>query len=380
MYQKVKTKQHRRHARTASTYWKRIILLLAMLAAVAAIAVVASNVNDDGGAGGYFDNYSPTYIYEGGGYGNAPYYSTVDPYYSYDQEEDYDADGASYTYEWGAGGYIGIMPTANFAVIFNPNNDGTTHYSDFEARWTQNDGTIGATAMPPNPEWYGHQFMVWTRTQDGGSNATGNAAGEHFTATSHVTAGQDPFTVYAQWGNTISFHSTYSTLNIPAGANPNNVLHYGPRMVNRGRSFVDSNDLVWTPAQIWPNNPANVTFNGATHFFTGWYTKDYNGYYYQRVDANTPIIGNTRVYARFMQRQLRFDPRDGVTAPEDFAVRYLTGTGASNIGGVGNIPPAPTHPDGLRFMGWTRSAEGLATGTGNAANERLIATATFTVA
>ncbi|MCL2528170.1 MAG: InlB B-repeat-containing protein, partial [Defluviitaleaceae bacterium] len=314
------------------------------------------------------------------------------PYeYEYDQEPDYNYE---YGYDFEDHGYlgeapdyalysqyIGIMPLANFFVTFDNNDGGLTDPSDFAIRSTLNNGTIGAVNMPSNPERPGHRFFMWSRHQDGfGSIANDPQTGYIFNGSSIVTAGLNPFTVYAQWGYPVSFNCNYTTLVKPSDVYAlSNSAQYGNRWVHLNRTHAQSNALSWTPAQPWPANPVNHNRDGNTFFFVGWYTMS-GGNYIQRFDTNTVITGPTQLYARWSQRVLQFNPRDGITEPQDFARHYLYGTAAALSLGAGNRPPNPTHPNGYRFMGWTRTALGNGTGTAVSSRERFLDTDTFTLA
>ena len=266
-------------------------------------------------------------------------------------------------------------------VIFNP-RDGVTPSANFEEVPTITSGTglnsVGAVNWPVNPTHpSGYHFMGWTRTEDGNvippwTNNTVATTGIGFTNASTITLEQSPFTVYGQWGHQVSFYGNGMTLNIPASPNPNSTTQYGPRMVSSGRTFLESNPLGWTPAQVWPNDPT-----WANHRFVGWYTVNPQGEYDQRFDNNTPILADVLLYARWEQQRVYFNPQDGVTLPDDFEVRVTLANGSV---GVNDMPADPVHPSDYRFMGWTRTQAGYGAGTGVANAELFTGTSTHTLA
>ncbi|MCL2378386.1 MAG: InlB B-repeat-containing protein [Defluviitaleaceae bacterium] len=338
---------------------------------------------------GYY-NYAPGYYnpYE---YYNLPsenYPPGYNPYdYRYESGHNnyYNYENAGYAGY--APGYIGIVPAVNFTVTFNNNDGGFTLPTDFATRSTLLNSTVGNANMPPNPVWPGHQFFAWTRSQNGMGIGIGTAAGEHFTGTSTVNAGEDPFTVYAQWGYFITFNCEFNSLNIPGTPNPGVTAQHVPRAVHGGRTFTDSNALSWTSTQVWPSNPASRTEGGNQFFFVGWYTKDASDNFFERfIPSETIVNGHVQVHARWRQRVMYFDLRDGVTNPEDFPYHYLTGTagglaiGDTYIPGRPGGPPAPVHPLGHHFMAFTRDAVGDGTSTTAGAGIRITGTQTFTLA
>ena len=296
--------------------------------------------------------------------------------YSWDYSYNLDYDYNQYcnyagcdTYIGEGSGYMGIMPFANFSVTFDHNDAGFTDPWDFPYRRTLNDGSVGVGNMPPDPVRPDHIFMGWTRTQDGSGVHTGITSGERFDGNSRVTAGMNPLTVYAQWGFEITFACNYTNLNRPATPNPGLAGNFCPRVVHHigGKSFAESNALVWTANQVWPNNPANRTAGGNSYFFGGWYTRDSSGNPDRRITADTPITGNITVYPNWLMRRVVFNPQNG-DAPEYFYYFPIPGTGTSSIpaGGLPGWPgglPAPTHPSGYHFHGWTRTPQGLGTAT-----------------
>jgi len=210
---------------------------------------------------------------------------------------------------------------------------------------TQPNGAIGAGNMPANPTRGGFWFMAWTRTQVGTSTTTGITDGEHFTETSTITGSQSTFTVFAQWGHRIHFNGNGANLNI--GDNPNNPAHFISRTVSAGRSFNQSNAMVWSEDQVWPNIPTHPSGNQG---FLGWYTR-VAGDYDQRIDADTLITGDITVYARWAFRIVYFNPNSGTLLPgNESRVTLANGT-------VGPSIPGDIEADRIDhwFMGWTRT-------------------------
>ena len=317
---------------------------------------------------------------------DGPYYIGNNQYeYGYGYNYDYSNYGFHYddygfAYE---GGFIGIQPFANFVVTFNHNDNGFTNPLDFPIRSTLNNGTVGTANMPPDPVWPDRRFFAWSRNQEGsGGLWTSATVGYIFNGNSIVSAGQNPYTVYALWGMPISFNCKLETLPMEGTPFPSIAAQFWPRYVLPGRTFTQSNGLGWTITQTWPNrtNATTRLYDGNSYFFAGWYTLDGGGNFDQRVDINTVITDPIQVYARWERRQLMLNPRDGVTQPEDFGVQYMTGTAAGLAIGAANVPPAPVHPQGLHFMGWTRTYEGMGTATAASTRERVIGTTSFTVA
>ena len=275
-------------------------------------------------------------------------------------------------------GYMGIMPFSGRMVLFDPNHSGLLPEVHFT---TTTGGAIGVANMPAPPTRDGFVFMAWTRTQDGlvvppfTADAV-VATGIQFTGTSTITAAQSPFTVYAQWGHSVSFYGNGADPPLAVGTG---ATGYSPRLVSPGMSVAETNATFFWTSPLWPNNPTRPA-----HRFMGWYTRDAStGAFLQRFDGNSLITENVLLVARWETALLAppveiiFDPQDGVTAPANFERRYTT-TPAGAIGAP-TFPADPTHPSGYRFLGWTRTQDASGLDTGLAIGVRITNASTFDV-
>ena len=293
----------------------------------------------------------PGLYYNLGPYEEYEYYTGERPEYDQDYSEaEYDEsgyydDGLIQYYVEGHG-YIGIMPLAARSVYFDLNHSGLP---PTPLLTTTALGAIGAHNMPTTPIRQGYVFMAWTRTQDGLTTypftATGNASGIQFTGVSTITALQDPATVYAQWGHSVTFVCTSIALGTA----------HAPRFAHVGMSVAETNlAFDWT-IQQWPDNPGRAGFT-----FLGWYTRNPDGTYNQRIGAFTSITQNVVVFARWQAgnvlREVEFDPNGGTTplTPELLRVPTLeSGIIGAAVWAERVVPNNPTRP-GYGFLGWTR--------------------------
>ena len=212
------------------------------------------------------------------------------------------------------------------AVIFDP-GDGTPH-GQMEIRFVGQDGTLGAN-MPSNPTKPGFEFVAW-----------------YYCCCMIIVDGdyvvhdwQSPLTVHAMWGVTVTFNCDYTTL--PGGTD-----YYGfdPRVVvafRWGQPFIE-----------WPY--AIPTRTG--YLFRGWYTRTSDGQLDERTYSWSLFTQDTALFARWEEaRQVIFNPNGGTT-PYGHGVRQMWDDGSVDM-------PDHPHRGGHRFMGWTRTQDGLGSPT-----------------
>jgi len=232
-------------------------------------------------------------------------------------------------------------PEVPLVVNFRTNDGTLAIHATVNA--AQPGGSIGAGNMPTNPSWGTRHFMGWARSQAGTGVGMGTAAGELFTDNS--TVAETPYNVYAQWGHLVSFNGNGVNL---TGADPNNPAHYAPRLVRDGMSFEASNNLVWTPAQVWPNNPTN-----ANNRFMGWWTRSGSDYVTE-IFPDTVITGDIELFARWELRRVYFNLNGGSQPLYGNAMRPTAPNGQV---GNSNMPAIPQMED-HRFIGWAHNQTG----------------------
>jgi uncharacterized repeat protein (TIGR02543 family) len=226
-------------------------------------------------------------------------------------------------------------------VIFE-HNDSTGDYSVRNV-WTN--WTINFAADMPNPPRPGYVLMGWNREPNG--------SGANFTHTTVVPIVDSPLTVYAQWGNTLTFLNQGSQVAVV------DVLH--------GRSAAETNLYPWTTAD-WPASPTRAGYT-----FMGWYTDP--GTYLLPFDANAVVTAETELHARWVTEfpmEVNFRLNDSTAA-----IHASVTTQADGSVGAGNMPADPIR-GGYHFMGWTRNPGGLGIATGTAEGVRFTEESTIT--
>jgi len=220
--------------------------------------------------------------------------------------------------------YPRLEPFGGIGAIFDPRN-GTPH-ANFEVRLAGPNGTIGSGNMPQDPQNPGYQFIGWAycccmRTFDGDYE---------------IQDWQSPLSVFALWGVTVTFNCDYTIL--PGGTGYDG---FDPRLVIPHRD--------WQPHMEWPY----VAPTRTGYIFRGWYRRNSEGELVYPFNNYQIFTEDTDLFARWeVARTVIFDPNGGTTI-------YGQGVRQVDVNGWVTSLPNPPNRGGHRFMGWTRTPDGL---------------------